>query len=180
MKLIHLDPAGFSRLVQQGVTVVGAHMEIAKDEIVLFVAPEDYPKYPFHVVIAARFRDWMPLRPIAGEAAQVWALFPNAWWILNKPFLMQDVAMSGRRYHTGAPIVEVHEADEVIIRQRGIQETGPLQNPGPREPPLRTVDDERIMVLFHDLWGRDKSHPEYNKAEWSELQRLLRDRGVRF
>ena len=179
MKLVHLNPDSFSQLVSSQVIVVTGTLEIARNEIVLFTGPEDYPDFPFRVIIAARFRAWAPLRPRKGGAPAAAMLF-NAWWILNRPFLMQDVAVSGRRYHAGSMIVDVHEADEVVIRQRRFEETGPLQNPGPREPALRTVDERRIADLFHRLWGRDKSHPEYDKQQWNELQALLRARGVKF
>ena len=173
MKLIHLEERGFTTLTESGIALVLGHASMQPDEVALFAAPETYPRYPFQVVAAARFHDWVPLT--TGN----WALRPKAWWILRDPFAMGEVAVSGRTYHGGERVVDVHEADEMAIRARGISWTGPLQNPGPPREVLRTWEEHQVAQLFHRLWGKAKDGEPYDKSEWARLLEMLRERGVK-
>ena len=179
MKLIHLDRESFAMLLRYEVTVLAERVEMAENEIMLFTAPDDYPKHAFQVVLAGRFGGWFGVVPVLEHEAGH-GLRPKSWWILRNPFAIGEVAVSGRRYHTGRIIYEVHEADELAIRSRGIEWTGPLQNPGPRETPLRSYNHHEIARLFHRLWGKARDTLDYDKAEWGQLQALMREEGIRF
>jgi len=39
-------------------------------------------------------------------------------------------------------------------------------------------NDERLKKLFHELWGKAKENPDYDRHEWNELQFRLMDLGV--
>ena len=124
MKLIHTDGGGFSQLIRHGVVVLRERAELKPGELLLFSAPADYPRYPFHVVIAARFGDWVPLKPERRRKPPEWALLPATWWALREPFTMKQLALSGRDYELGT-IVDVHDVDAMIIRKRGVARRGP-------------------------------------------------------
>jgi len=176
MKVLHPDKEQFSCLVQLEFILMPKTVPIAENEIVLVTAPENYPTYPFQVVIGTRFRHWMPLADLPGHPP-VWGFQTKAWWILRDPFGIGELAVSGRKYHGGEAIVDVHEVDEMIIRQRGIHWTGPLQRPGPPREVMRTWTDHETRRLFHKLWSQSGG-PDYNKQDWKRLRDMLEERGV--
>lgn len=89
-------------------------MDIAENEIVLVTAPEDYPGYPFQVVIGTRFNRWIPLAEV-GSRPKAWGFHPKAGWILRDPFGIGELAVSGRTYHTGEQIVDMLEERGVVV-----------------------------------------------------------------
>jgi hypothetical protein len=177
MKVLHPDSQQFSTLIQLSAIITPVQWDIAENEIVLITAPEEYPKYPFQVVVASRFDQWIPLEKLGTQPTR-WMFRPKSWWILRDPFGMGQFTVSGRRYHGGATLVEVHEADEVAIRKHGFEWSGPLHHPGPSKDVLAEVLHEETRRVFHHLWGKAHDWPDYDKQEWTRLLGLLSRQGV--
>ena len=144
--------------------------DIPRNSLVLI---EQHRPWPLFTLLRIRFamrvgaarlvadRTGAPLVEI--EAASVWRL--------ALPFELSEVLNESSAYDGGCPIrrfSNIHERE--IRRNASLKAMGlPFDH--------REMDDE-VRALFLRLWSKGKDAPDYNKAEWRDLQTMLDKRGI--
>ncbi|HEY9448149.1 MAG TPA: hypothetical protein VIQ60_00275 [Gemmatimonadaceae bacterium] len=144
--------------------------DIPRNSIVLI---EQHSPWPFFTLLRIRFamrvgaarlvvdRTGAPLVEI--EAASAWRL--------ARPFELSEVLSESSAYDGGCPMRRFSNVHELEIRRNAsLKAMGlPFDN--------REMDNE-VRALFLRLWSKGKDAPDYDKAEWRNLQTMLDKRGI--
>lgn len=86
---------------------------------------------------------------------------------LERPFDLDEVKITSTLYAEGGAWTYVAPQDAQCLEQKGLLKFG-----------AHAALDERIRELFHDLWCDAGIQGAYDKADWNELQSLLKAKGV--